>query len=578
MTAALSSTRAGRAQATVLPGHGWRLKPLAVRVALVLAVLVPALAEGGLWVRHPLTTVVNLLVAAGAVGAGALLAGDVQQRVTGYALIASGVVRPLGWADEWVTGPGPLYSAVFGYLSITLTAWALLRYPGSSLGRFRRRFMIALASWLIGVPAIQVCVARPEWVGDENATSATWWPYLWVNRPVFDLVTHALMAGSALLAVAYLALMVRQVAVGGRSERAVRLPVAVAGMLAAVVSGSVLVVTTITGPHEEVFAIEGMAQLSVPIAFLVSFAQRRLTRLSTLVSVLDTTNPTTHLLRQLLRHNLRDPGLDLLVWSDADKKYLTVDGEPAEARAFSPGRQTIPVQGRADRPLALLVVEADAAGDSDLVDAAVAISKLALENLMLSRRLLTADYDARQLIVADLHDGAQKDLCALRVALSKLSSADPARLPVLVEEADRLVAGALHELRDLAHGVYPHTLTHAGLAAAIEETADGLDLIVHLTAPEHRLPTTVEKTLYFFASEALTNAHKHAGTIHIEVEIRQAGGVVVAEVRDDGVGGADAEGPGLARLRDRIEAHGGRLHIHSPHGTGTRVVARIPCV
>jgi hypothetical protein len=162
MTAALSSTRAGRSQATVRPGDGRRLRPLAVRAALVLAVLVPGLAEGGLWVRHPLTTVVNLLVAAGAVGAGALLAGDVQQRVTGYVLIAPGVVRPLGWADEWVSGPGPLYSAVFGYLSITLTAWALLRYPGAALGRLRRRFLVVLAAWLIGVPAIQGCVARPR--------------------------------------------------------------------------------------------------------------------------------------------------------------------------------------------------------------------------------------------------------------------------------------------------------------------------------------------------------------------------------------------------------------------------------
>src|SRR4051812_463194 len=242
MTVALSSLWAGRFQATARP-DGRRLKPVAVRAALVLAVLVPGLAEGGLWVRHPLTTVVNLLVAAGAVGAGALLAGDVQQRTTGHVLIASGVVRPLGWADEWVSGPGPLYSAVFGYLSITLTAWALLRYPGPALGRFRRRFMMMLAGWLIGVPAVQVCVARPQWVGDTNATSATWWPYVWTNRPMFDLVSNLLMVGSALLAIAFLALMVRQVRVGGRRERAVRLPVAAAGMLAAVVAGGGLGLT-----------------------------------------------------------------------------------------------------------------------------------------------------------------------------------------------------------------------------------------------------------------------------------------------------------------------------------------------
>ncbi|MCW2864812.1 MAG: hypothetical protein JWP48_6520 [Actinoallomurus sp.] len=578
MTAAAPSTMTGRSRPAVRAAGGQRWKPVAVQAALVLAVLVPGIAEGGLWVRHPLTTVVNLVVSAGAIGAGALLAGDAEQRVTGYVLIASGVARPLRWADEWVSGPGPLYSAVFGYLSIVLTAWALLRYPSSAMGRRRRRFMVVMTAWLIGVPAIQVCVGRPQWVGETNATSATWWPYLWPNSAVFDVVSNVLIAGCALLAIGFLALMLWTVRVGGRRERAVRLPVAAAGMLAAVVSGVVVVITSVIGPHEEVFAIQGMAQLGVPIAFLVSFAQQRLTRLSTLVSVLDNAEPTTRLLRQLLRHNLRDPNLDLLVWSDADKGYLTVDGAPPDAGPRPPNRRAIKVTGREGRPLALLVVDADAAGDDGLTDAAVAISKLALENLMLSRRLLTADYDARQLLVADLHDGAQKDLCALRVALSKVGYAEPAQLPELLDTADKLVSNALQELRDLAHGVYPHTLTHAGLAAAIEETADGLDLIVHLTAPDHRLPATVEKTVYFFVSEALTNAHKHAGTIHLQVGIRQSGGVVTAEVLDDGTGGADGDGPGLGRLRDRIEAHGGRLHVSSPRGTGTHVVARIPCV
>jgi len=107
MTAAASPTRARRLRPAAWGVGLERWKPVVVHAALVLAVLIPAVAEGGLWVRHPLTTVVNLLVSAGAIGAGALLAGDAEQRVTGYVLIASGVTRPLEWADEWVAGPGP---------------------------------------------------------------------------------------------------------------------------------------------------------------------------------------------------------------------------------------------------------------------------------------------------------------------------------------------------------------------------------------------------------------------------------------------------------------------------------------
>jgi signal transduction histidine kinase len=244
------------------------------------------------------------------------------------------------------------------------------------------------------------------------------------------------------------------------------------------------------------------------VAFLVSYGQQRLLRLSSLVSVFDETTSTVGMLRQALRVNLSDPELELAVWSDAD----------------------------------------------------------------------TADYDARQRIVADLHDGAQKELCGLLVTLSMLRRADDASRAGLLEEAGRRADEALRELRDLAHGVYPQTLTHAGLSAAIVEAADRLDLLVRTTTPDHRLPPALEKSIYFFCCEALTNASKHANAMAVNVVIRHQGAFVMAQVQDDGAGGADPQGPGLARLHDRIEAHGGQMTVHSPAGGGTLLTARMPCV
>jgi signal transduction histidine kinase len=51
----------------------------------------------------------------------------------------------------------------------------------------------------------------------------------------------------------------------------------------------------------------------------------------------------------------------------------------------------------------------------------------------------------------------------------------------------------------------------------------------------------------------------------------------VAEVTDDGVGGADlARGSGLRGLVDRVAALDGRLELHSPPGDGTRLRAEFP--
>jgi signal transduction histidine kinase len=47
-------------------------------------------------------------------------------------------------------------------------------------------------------------------------------------------------------------------------------------------------------------------------------------------------------------------------------------------------------------------------------------------------------------------------------------------------------------------------------------------------------------------------------------------------VRDDGVGGARADGTGLLGLNDRVAALGGQLEIESPPGDGTRIAATLP--
>jgi signal transduction histidine kinase len=48
-------------------------------------------------------------------------------------------------------------------------------------------------------------------------------------------------------------------------------------------------------------------------------------------------------------------------------------------------------------------------------------------------------------------------------------------------------------------------------------------------------------------------------------------------VRDDGTGGADfGRGTGLVGLKDRVEALGGRISLHSPRGTGTTLRAELP--
>jgi signal transduction histidine kinase len=95
--------------------------------------------------------------------------------------------------------------------------------------------------------------------------------------------------------------------------------------------------------------------------------------------------------------------------------------------------------------------------------------------------------------------------------------------------------------------------------------------------PAGRFPREIETTLYFALCEALANAVKHARADAVEVTVRAAGGEVVAEVRDDGAGGAaPAPGGGLAGLTDRVRALRGEVALDSPPGGGTTLTITLP--
>ncbi|WP_438297138.1 sensor histidine kinase [Streptomyces sp. HUAS TT7] len=543
-----------------------------------MTVVVGAVAENSLWERHPLLTVVNLLFTTGMIGAGFLVSELRDQRGTGRLLVLSGLTLPLGYSNQWPYGPWPLYSAVFGYATNIFAAWALLRYPEQRLTGWRRQYMVTLTCWLTLVPLLMAFFSKPQWLLHGTVASG-WWPPGWPNRRVFDDLFLSFTVGCGVLAAAGLLLLVRRLAGGSRRERAVRLPVVASGIIAALASVTVVTCTAVFGDSDEVLALEGMADLSIPVAFLVSLGQQRLLHLSGLVSGFDGTASTAYLLRDVLRLTLRDEDLDLLIWSEPDRRYLNVHGSAAEAPPGPRDDRTVKVvTGQNGRPLALLSTSASTTDDQGLTEAAVVMIRLTLEKFQLSRRLLVADYEARQNIVSNLHDGAQKELCGLLATLSQLRQADGPRFEELLEEAGSRAADAVKSLRDLAHGVYPQTLNHAGLAPAVQEASDQLDMLVRTRIPSERLPTAVEKCAYFFICEALTNTSKYAHAEQIEVTVSRNSDCITVVVHDDGIGGANQHGPGLARLRDRIEAHGGHLNVDSPTGHGTQLTARIPCV
>ncbi|MFD6391730.1 sensor histidine kinase [Nocardia sp. NPDC060259] len=187
--------------------------------------------------------------------------------------------------------------------------------------------------------------------------------------------------------------------------------------------------------------------------------------------------------------------------------------------------------------------------------------------------------DERRRIERDLHDGVQQRVVALSILLGRVErEADEDRRGELHRRAITETGHILDELREVSWRIYPAMLARDGLHAALEALADRTPLPTRLDyALTERAPRPVESACYFTASEAITNAIKHSGAEAIAVGVERDGPLVRLRVRDDGNGGADPGGHGLAGIATRVTALDGTMRVDSPPGGPTIVTVEVPC-
>ena len=338
------------------------------------------------------------------------------------------------------------------------------------------------------------------------------------------------------------------------------------------------------------FAVAGLA----PLAFLAGLLDARLAKGGVGELVVQLRADPTPDLRELLAHALRDPTLSLIYWLPQYGSWADQDGNPATLPEPDSSRRVTLVEHDGEQ-VAALVYDATLGDEPELVEAVSAAAGIALENgrleaelrarlqeLQGSRsRVVEAQQNERRRLERNLHDGAQQRLVALALELGLLAEQannDPAAQDRL-HRARSEVSESLDELRDIARGLHPAVVSGHGLAVALESLVAVTPLEVQLnTDGLPRLSEPLEVAAYYVVSESLTNAAKHAQAKRVTVDVGVTNGTLIAEILDDGIGGADSErGTGLRGLADRVEALNGRLRVWSAAGSGTRVRAEIPC-
>ena len=191
-------------------------------------------------------------------------------------------------------------------------------------------------------------------------------------------------------------------------------------------------------------------------------------------------------------------------------------------------------------------------------------------------RLITAADEERRRLERDLHDGAQQHLVALAVLIQLARNAEQDERQPLLAEASGLLENAIAEIRRLAHGIYPPSLVSGGLAQALPAVAARAPAPIQLNLQGlGRYPASIEAALYFCCIEALQNATKHGGPgTRVTITGHADARTLTLTISDTGRGFDPATiGTGLSNMTDRVSAIGGKLHIDTAPGQGTRVSA-----
>ncbi len=394
--------------------------------------------------------------------------------------------------------------------------------------------------------------------------------------------------------------------IGRRARRATRLqrrslaPLLAWATVAATVYGLFITIRALDGnaPALDPLAMTVVAIIAaMPVALTAGIVRGRLFAITAVERIVADLQAEASLqgIQQTLAHAFGDPRLRVLLWRESEPGYVDVDERPVDVAAIGSDRSL----ARVDRDgQALAAIVHDPLLPPDVVDAAGAAVRLALDNARLQmtlsasiraleasrKRVARAADEERRRIEQDLHDGAQQGLIALRVRLQlleDLATQDPDAVAPALRDAGQRVQAALDEIRDLAHGIYPSSLTDLGLAYALADVTRSLPVQVGLhTELPHRFATEVETAVYFCCVEALQNVAKHGrADTRADLSLVARGDGLRFVLRDSGPGFDPAltgRGHGIAGMRDRLEAVGGRLSIHSRPGSGTRVTGWVP--
>ena len=205
----------------------------------------------------------------------------------------------------------------------------------------------------------------------------------------------------------------------------------------------------------------------------------------------------------------------------------------------------------------------------------------------LANHLQQVREDERGHLARELHDELGALLTAAKLDVARLKSRIDMGNPEIADRIKHMTEtlnSGIALKRRIVEDLRPSSLANLGLSTSLEiltsafAPRSGIEVEAIFEAVE--LPEATELTIYRLVQESLTNIGKYAKASQIQVTVHRYPTYVAVQIKDNGEGfdlaSIRPNSHGLAGMRHRVEAAGGRLTINSALGAGTTVSAIIP--
>jgi signal transduction histidine kinase len=149
-----------------------------------------------------------------------------------------------------------------------------------------------------------------------------------------------------------------------------------------------------------------------------------------------------------------------------------------------------------------------------------------------------------------------------------------------------MVRAGIDETRRIMANLRPSVLDDLGILATLswfcrefQKVHPHIQVRKETNLEEKEIPDPLKTVIFRLLQEAMNNIAKHSRSESVQLALSKENQALVFSIQDNGVGfdlRTSRRGLGLASMKERVEASGGRFRVDSAEGLGTFIQAAWP--